>query len=147
MQAGRATGDDKTALMDSIHGLESLLVSDDHSQANLTLPYRRYDRAIANACYALARHHCELAEADWAADRKTLTGYDLKWAANYLDRGRVWADQVADRRAEDHLRDARELSEKLIGGTASQEQDVASRIESLEQEVTNLRAAVVAMTQ
>ena len=97
LQAGRATGDDKTALMDSIHGLESLLVSDDHSQANLTLPYRQYDRAIANACYALARHHCELAEADWAADRKTLTGYDLKWAANYLDRGRVWADQVADR--------------------------------------------------
>ena len=30
LQAGRATGDDKTALMDSIHGLESLLVSDDH---------------------------------------------------------------------------------------------------------------------
>jgi hypothetical protein len=147
LQAGRATGDDKTALMDSIHGLEALLVSYDHTQADLTLPYRQYDRAMANACYALARHHCEMAEADWAADLKSMAGYDLKWAEDYLERGRVWADHLNDRVAGEHLRDARKLSEALIAGKAEQETNVASRIESLEQEVMTLRAAVVAMAQ
>jgi hypothetical protein len=147
LQAGRATGDDKAALMDAIHGLEGLLVSYDQSQANLMLPYRQYDRAIADACYALARHHCEMAEADWAVDKKTLTGYDLKWAADYLERGRVWADQLNSGVADQHLRDARELSDVLIAGKADQETDVAARIESLEQEVRTLRAAVVAMAQ
>jgi hypothetical protein len=145
LQAGRATGGDKAALMGSIHGLEALLVSSDDTEANLNLPYRQYDRAIASACYALARHHCEMAEADWAADLKTLAGYDVAWAADYLDRGHVWADQLNDRAAENDLRDARELSKALIDGRAGQEKDVAARIESLEQEVRTLGAAVVAL--
>jgi hypothetical protein len=145
LQAGRATGADRTALMDSIHDLEGLLVSYDHADANLELSRERYDHAIAGACYALARHHCERAEADWAADLKMSAGYDLKWAANYLDRGRVWADQLNNRTAEARLRDARRLSEALIAGEGDQQKNVASRIESLEQEVKALRAAVVAM--
>lgn len=147
LQAGRATGDDKTALMDSIRGLEALLGPYDQASAKLDLSYQQYDHAIANACYALARHHCEMAEADWAVNLKTSTGYDLKWAADYLDRGRVWADQLSNRPAEEHLRDARRLSEALIAGKADSEKNVASRIESLEQEVMTLRAAVVAMAQ
>ena len=91
LQVGRATGDDKAALMQSIRGLEALLAPYDPADAELSLSYQKYDYAMANACYALARHHCEMAEADWAGDFKTATGYDLKWAANYLDRGRVWA--------------------------------------------------------
>lgn len=147
LQAGRATGSDKTDLMDAIHGLEGLLVSYDQTRANLELSYQQYDHAIADACYALARHHCEMAEADWAAKLKTATGYDLKWAASYLNRGRVWADQLGNRSAEAHLRDARRLSEALIAGDAGNESNVAARIESLEQEVMTLRAAVVAMAQ
>jgi hypothetical protein len=147
LQAGRATGDDRAALMDAIHDLEGLLAPHDHTRAIVDLPRERYDRAIAGACYALARHHCEMAEADWAADLKTTAGYDLRWAANYLDRGRAWTNQVNDPNAENRLRDARRLSDALIAGKAGDEKNVAQRIASLEQEVVALRTAIVTMAQ
>ncbi|MGD8451646.1 MAG: hypothetical protein PVJ57_07485 [Phycisphaerae bacterium] len=147
LQAGRATGDDRATLMSSIDDLEALLAEHNPAHANLGLPRLQFDHTIANACYALARHHCEMAEADWAADLPTLTGYDLKWAANYLDRGHVWADQLNVRAAQDRLRDARSLSDALIAGKADNEKNVASRIESLEEQVMALRDAVIAMAQ
>ena len=145
LQAGRATGDDRTALMDAIHDLEGLLLNDDDSRADLKLPCSRYDHAVANACYALAQHHCQMAEADWKADLKTLTGYDLKWAADNLDRGRVWAGQLGNQTIAGELNTARDLSDKLIGGTSTPESDVASQIQNLKREITALRSALVAM--
>ncbi|MBN2446973.1 MAG: hypothetical protein JXO22_09620 [Phycisphaerae bacterium] len=147
LQAGRATGEDRATLLSSIRDLGDLLVTHDQARANLELSRHQYDHAIAGASYALARHHLEMAEADWAAGLSTSTGYDLKWAASYLARGRVWAHQLNDESAEIHLSDARRLSEALIAGKAKGEVNVASRIESLEQEVMKLRTALLAMAQ
>ena len=144
LQAGRATGDDKTALTDSIRELQALLVSGDATRADLTLSTRDYFRSFADACYALARHHCRVAEDDWSAGLKTLAGYDLKWATDCFDRGRVWAGQFDERSADRQSRDARELSNVLIAGKTNKETDVSARIESLEQEIVTLRAAAVA---
>ena len=52
-----------------------------------------------------------------------------------------------DKSAETHLRDARHLSEALIASNADNQQNVASCIESLEQEVKTLRAAVMSMAK
>ena len=147
LQAGRATGEDRDELMGSIQMLEGLLVPHDPVRASLELSRQRYDHAIAGASYALARHHLEMAEADWAAGLDTSTGYDLKWAASYLARGRVWARQTKDESAESHLRDARRLSDALIAGKTEGEANVSSRIEALEQVVMNLRTALLAMAR
>ena len=145
LQAGRAIGKDRTELTDAIGDLKALLNAEDSTQANLKLSHATYEQAIAGACYALAKHHCEMAQIDWAKQLKTTAGYDLKWAANYLDRGRVWADQLASRTAESRLHDARQLSEALIAGNADLEQNVATRIETLDTEVTALHDAVYTM--
>ncbi|HVP12034.1 MAG TPA: hypothetical protein VMV94_12705, partial [Phycisphaerae bacterium] len=128
LQAGRATGDDKTALMDSIHDLHKLLVPGDPDRANLALSYEQYERALAKACYAMARHRCERAESEYAMKSMNRTGRDLEAAVNYFDRGRIWAGQVRDEVADRELRDARNLSEKLITGTAKDEKNVEQRI-------------------
>ena len=140
LQAGRAKGEDRTALMNSIHNLEGLLVPSDHTRARLGVPRQQYGRVIAGACYALAEHHCQMAQADWADHLKTITGYDMKWATNYIDRGRVWADQLNNPTTDEHLRDARQLSETLIANKGDEPQNVGSCIAALEQDAMALRA-------
>ena len=53
---GPSRGEDKTTLMDSIHDLQNLFVSDDPNRVNLTIPFRQYEHNMAKAPYAMARH-------------------------------------------------------------------------------------------
>ena len=135
VEAARATGDVKKALLESAHELEKLA---SEVKAGAVKSAKDLDGAFARAHYALARHHQEKAREAEAKKEHKRTGYYLRAAATHLEHGLAWAGHKAEAGFIYVVDGARLVGGKLIEGTGWTVDEVGKAMDALGREIEKL---------
>ncbi|MCL4490814.1 MAG: hypothetical protein M1510_02770 [Nitrospirae bacterium] len=127
-EAERATGEGKKDLSASTRELEKL--ADDVKNGTVT-SVKRLDNAFSRTYYALARNHYLNASESWAKKAAKDTGHDLKAASDDLERGLAWSGHKAETGTKAAIKDARQISGKLIKGAGWVSSEIGKGIEDM----------------
>lgn len=135
LEAGRATGDGKKALMASVNELEKLA---DGVEKGTVTSAKELDDAFARAEYALAEHHYRKAKESWAEKEAKNTGHDLKAAAYHLENAFAWAGHKLEAGTIAVIDGVRLVAGKLIEGVGWVVAEVGKVIDDIGKEIEKL---------
>jgi len=132
IEAVRAQGDSKRALMKSAQELDALA---DGVERGTVTSVKDLDATFARADHALANHHYVKASEAWSKKESKKTGYEMRASANHLERSAAWAGHKTKTSTATVLRDTKTTGEKLIHGTGTVTSDVGKGINNLGKEI------------
>jgi hypothetical protein len=136
LEAGRATGEGKKALMASVNELEQLAKRVEKGSVTTA---GELDETFGRAHQALARHHYLKAAEYWSKKETANTGHALNAAADNLKVAAAWTGRKAEESALKVADDARAVSEKLIQGKEWASKEVTQAMEGMGKEIEKLR--------
>ena len=139
LEAGRAAGDAKKALMDSVQELEKLA---NEVQKAAVSDLKELQNAFARAEHALARHHYLKAVELRAKGDGQKTGRELQAAADYIDSGQVWLTQKMHEGVGDSVNEARRVAAKMVYGSGAAVDEVGKAFDGLGKELDKFGSAV-----
>jgi hypothetical protein len=142
LEAGRATGDAKKVLMDSVQELEKLAGD---VQKGTVADLKEMQNAFARAEHAIARHHYLKAVELRAKNDAQKTGRALQSAADYIDSGQVWLTQKMHEGVADSVNEARRVAAKMVYGSGAAADEVGKAFEGLGKELDKFGSAVAGL--
>jgi hypothetical protein len=142
LEAARASGDSRKALMDSAQELEKL--ANDVQKAAVA-DLKELQNAFARAEYALARHHYLKAVELRAKGDAQKTGRELQSAADYVDSGQVWLNQKMHEGVADAVNDTRLVAAKMVYGAGATADEVGKAFDGLGKELDKFSSSVAAL--
>jgi hypothetical protein len=135
LEAGRAEGDTKKALLASIKELEDL---EDKVEKGTVHSAKEMDDVFARAHQALADHHYVKASESWTKKAITKTGHHLKAAAVHLENAMAWSGQKVEQGTASITKEAHSLGDKMVKGAGWVLDQAASGLKNLGEEIKNL---------
>ncbi|MGE5255752.1 MAG: hypothetical protein ACM3KE_03720 [Hyphomicrobiales bacterium] len=142
LEAARASGDARKALMDSVQELEKLA---NEVQKAAVSDLNDLQNVFARAEYALARHHyLKAVELRTKGDAQK-TGRELMSAADYVDSGQVWLTQKMHEGVSDSVNEARRVAAKMVYGAGATADEVGKAFDGLGKELDKFRSSVAAL--
>lgn len=128
LEATRASGEDRRMLEDAVIRLAELA---DAIKGGTIASVEKLDSAYAHAELALAFHHEVKAEEFWKAENHKAAGQDLKAASMHLENSMKYAGVKAEADAKTVIKDADDLGQKLVEGTAIAADKVGKAMQDL----------------
>jgi hypothetical protein len=136
LEALRATSEGKQELLTSAEELKQLAGKMDRGSA--TNP-QDLQNPFAAAQYALAKSYCAKARQDWLHRESANTGQELQASVLNLTEGAEWAGHGAGFDSSLVVKDALELSKRLINKSPEKPTSVTSELKAVGDEIENLR--------
>jgi len=139
LEATRATVDGKTALNTSWQELNKLAAA---VQSGSVKSVQRLNSPFAAAGYALAESHYFNAVQDWTRNEFKESGHELNASVLSLTEGAEWAGHGAEFDSSLVVKDAMELSRKLIEGEFQTAGQIAPEVHSVGSEIEHLKKEI-----
>lgn len=115
LESTRATGDAQRMLHDAVVRLAELAEAVKNGSVTSV---DKLDNEFAHAEQALAYHHEVKAQEYWKAENHKSAGQDLKAASKHLENSMKYAGERAEIDTKTVIKDANDLGQKLVEGTA-----------------------------
>jgi hypothetical protein len=128
LETTRASGEDRRMLEDAVIRLAELA---DAIKGGTIASVEKLDSAYAHAELALAYHHQVKAEELWKEANPKAAGHDLKAASMHLENSMQYADEKAEADTKAVIKDADDLGQKLVEGTAIAADKVGKAMQDL----------------
>jgi hypothetical protein len=142
LEAERATGDAKKALLDSVQELEKLA---GEVQKVAVADLKDLQNAFARAEHALAKHHYLKGLEFKAKNDAQKSGRELQTAADYVDSGQVWLTQKMHEGVADTVNEARRVAAKMVFGAGAAADEVGKAFEGMGKELDKFGGAVAGL--
>jgi hypothetical protein len=128
LEATRASGEDRRMLEDAVIRLAELAEA---VKGGTIEAVEKLDSAYANAELALAFHHEVKAQEFWKAENNKSAGQDLKAASRHLENSMKYAGEKTETDTKAVIKDANDLGQKLVEGTAFTADKVGKAMQDL----------------
>jgi len=139
LEATRTTFEGKNDLNTSSQELNQLATE---VQSGSVIGAQRLSKPFAAASYALAESHYFKAIQDWKRNEPRDSGHELEVSALNLAEGADWAGHGTEFDSSLVVKDAIELSKKLIDGELQAAKQIAPEIHSVGNEIQNLKKEI-----